>query len=214
MANVTEPSELLAATTLAAYRDAFQADIETGRAQRFTIPYHFIPAYVIPMLYMSIPHVRRPWLYRARWLVLILVVSFNLDMMRSTSSTNVALAYATGLWACWSIMHNLAMLVWSRPQFEAERVARRRRSREMRKQETQIGEVTHSGSRAQDQGTAPGADTEQFEYYWQAFPADGTFLERLEWAFDLYSSFRGAGPFTSFSSFRLVSGNHPMAPIH
>ncbi|KAL2756259.1 hypothetical protein ACRALDRAFT_1076463 [Sodiomyces alcalophilus JCM 7366] len=189
MANDTEPPEHLAAATLAAYRDAFQAGIEAGRAQRFTIPYHFIPAYVIPILYLSIPHVRRPWLYRGRWLVIVLVVSFNVNMILSTSSTNVAVAYATGLWGYWSIMHSLAMLVWSRPQFEAERVARRRRET----QEPQTADTAHSDSRFRGQGLAPGSDTKQFEYYWQAFPADGTFPERLEWAFDLYSSFRGAG---------------------
>ncbi|ROT36910.1 hypothetical protein SODALDRAFT_361742 [Sodiomyces alkalinus F11] len=189
MANGMEPPELLAVATLTAYRDAFKAGIDAGRAHRFTIPYHFIPGYVIPILYMSIPHVRRPWLYRCRWLVVILVVGFNANLVRNTSSTNVALAYAAGLWGYWSIMHNLTMLVWSRPQSEAERVARRRRE----KQEPQPTGTTHSGSRSRDQATAPGSDTKQFEYYWQAFPVDGTFLERLEWAFDLYSTFRGAG---------------------
>ncbi|KAM0332604.1 hypothetical protein ACHAQA_002888 [Verticillium albo-atrum] len=191
-----EPPEAHAAALLARYRDAFRADVAAGRAQPLNIPYHFVPAFVLPILYMSIPHARRPWLYAARWLILAAVAAFNLDMVRTTSSTNVAISYATGLWGFWSIMHNLTLLVWMRPQFEAERVRRRERRSKQPSGEKHIIQTNghgHHDKHTTDRQIAPGADVEMYEYTWQAYPADAPYLERLYWSFELYATFRGAG---------------------
>lgn len=40
--------------------------------------------------------------------------------------------------------------------------------------------------------TVPYAEQE-FEYYWQSYPEDGPFLTRLDWAFDIVSTFRMTG---------------------
>jgi hypothetical protein len=36
---------------------------------------------------------------------------------------------------------------------------------------------------------------DEFEYYWEAYPEDGSFMERLGWVVSLYLSFRGVGRF-------------------
>ncbi|KAM0282481.1 hypothetical protein ACHAQH_002995 [Verticillium albo-atrum] len=190
----TKP-EALAAALLAQYRAAFKAEVAAGRANPLNIPYHFIPAFVLPILYMAVPHTKRPWLYAARWFVLAVIVAFNLDMVRNTSSTNIAISYATGLWAFWSIMHNLTMLVWMRPQFEAERV-RRWPKPAIPKSGISNGHAhtpATKQTKASTKKTAPGADVEKYDYTWQAFPASAPYAERLYWSFELFATFRGAG---------------------
>lgn len=38
-------------------------------------------------------------------------------------------------------------------------------------------------------------DLEKYEYYWEPYPDNGTFWERLDWVMDIFNSFRGAGTF-------------------
>ena len=76
----------------------------------------------MPALYLAIPHTDRPWLYRARLAVVAFVVFSNFRLMQSTSGANPAIAYVTGLFGYWGIMNCLAMLVWTRPQFDAARI--------------------------------------------------------------------------------------------
>jgi len=101
------------------------------------------------------------------------------------------------------------LLIWMRPQFEAERVERRRRRRSPRGGETNgsAHERNNSALRSETeqlQGAAPDEDVaryiKDYEYYWQAFPADEPFLTRLGWATDLVLSFRGTGMYLSIGS--------------
>lgn len=41
---------------------------------------------------------------------------------------------------------------------------------------------------------------DDWEYYWEPYPEDGTFMTRLGWVVSLYLSFRGVGMF-DFSLF-------------
>lgn len=109
-------------------RAEFKAAVALGTAKPFVIPWCLLGTFILPTLYLAFPHTQRPWLYRARFLVVAAVVALNLDMMRDTSSTNMALAYGVGLVASWGIVWSLTILVWMRPQFEAERVERRPKS--------------------------------------------------------------------------------------
>jgi len=207
----------LAALRRAELRTAFKAAVTAGEARPFLVPWSLIPTLVLPALYLSIPHTRRPWLYQARYLVAAAVVGLNLEMLWSTSSTNMATAYATGLCAAWGISWTLTVLVWMRPQFEAERVARRRRVPALDADGPGHKAADHAsgGSNGHISSVAP-ADSEPkrrvqvqnavapdasvarsledgFEYYWQAFPADAPWLTRLDWAFDLSWAWRGSG---------------------
>ncbi|KLU87766.1 hypothetical protein MAPG_06759 [Magnaporthiopsis poae ATCC 64411] len=83
--------------------------------------------FALPILYIALPHTTRPWLYRARLVVAAAVAVHNVVMARRSVATNVAVAYAIGLFASWSTIWAFAALVFLRPQFDAERVERRPR---------------------------------------------------------------------------------------
>lgn len=44
-----------------------------------------------------------------------------------------------------------------------------------------------------DEDIAESLFNNDMEYYWQAFPEDARFRERLSWAYDYYTSWRGSG---------------------
>ncbi len=178
-------------------RSAFEAAVARGEARPLVVPWCLVGAFVLPALYLAVPHTKRPWLYRARFLVVAAVAGLGLDMMRNTSSTNMACAYATGLIAAWGTVWALTLLVWTRPQFDAERVQRR-----LVKPKTPAAAAAWNGNgnnghavgelKAPDESVARGL-AQGYEYYWQAFPADAPFLARLDWAVDLCLAFRGPG---------------------
>ncbi|KAH8675687.1 membrane bound O-acyl transferase family-domain-containing protein [Xylariales sp. PMI_506] len=107
-----------------AYRARYFEDVQDGNATPFIFHLTILGLYVIPTLYLAIPHKKRPWLYRARWLVLALTTTFHIWMMRNIRSSNFAFAYGSGLMASWGIVSNFTLLVWTRPQWDAKRVER------------------------------------------------------------------------------------------
>lgn len=124
----------------------------------------------------------------------------------------MAAAYAVGLFQSWGIVWSATILIWMAPQFEAERVEKRRRVAP-----TQPNGASHTGNghmltptangslkvtvprkdKNPQACTAPDEDVAnnlaEYEYYWQAYPADAPFLVRLDWAIDLVFAFRGSG---------------------
>ncbi|KAI1498264.1 membrane bound O-acyl transferase family-domain-containing protein [Biscogniauxia marginata] len=109
------------------YRDKFWADVEAGVTKPFVLPLYLVGIFFLPTLYLTIPHKDRPWLYRARWLLLAFVVVFHFHMARDVSSMNFAFAYGVGLLAAWGTIWNFTLLVWTRPQWDAKRVDIRRK---------------------------------------------------------------------------------------
>ncbi|KAF7515263.1 hypothetical protein G7054_g14665 [Neopestalotiopsis clavispora] len=106
------------------YRSQFRDDVAAGRKIPFLFHLCLWSIFIFPVLYLSIPHRRRPWLYRARWLVLAACAAVNFWMVRNFSSANFAFAYGTGLIVAWGTIWNLTVLVWTRPQWDARRVER------------------------------------------------------------------------------------------
>ncbi|KAK6079087.1 hypothetical protein SCUP515_04120 [Seiridium cupressi] len=106
------------------YRAQYREDVAAGNKIPFLFHLCFWGIFIIPILYLSIPHKRRPWLYHARWLVLALCTSINVWMVRSIVSANFAFAYGTGICAAWGTIWNLTLFVWTRPQWDAKRVQR------------------------------------------------------------------------------------------
>lgn len=187
-------------------KSQFRADVASGTARPLVLPFDALGSFLIPLIYLSIPHTRRPWLYRSRFLVLALMFGLNLNMMMRAASTNMAVAYATGLAATWGLLWGMTVLVWTRPQFDAARVERRR-TKHRRENGSVHGEVMSGGvkkdigdlimEKAPDE-TVAAALMDGHEYYWQAYPADEGFLTRLDWAYDYVTGFRGAG--TSYTN--------------
>ncbi len=152
----------------------------------------------------------------------------------------------------WSTLWGFTILVWMRPQFEAARVEKRRRTQKDDKRgvaasayPNQAREAGQNGSAVvrrrkgsespsseaeleghdnrNRNGTASGASQrknaekpseaeqeapdesiaaviQEYEYYWQSYPSEGSFPERLDWAFDLVTAFRGSGVYESLSN--------------
>lgn len=111
------------------YRLHFKHEVAAGAVKPLILPYAIIATFVLPVVYFSIPHVQRPWLYRARWLLMAFIVAFNLYETWTSSSGNIVMGYVVGLMQSWGILWSATLLVWMRPQFEAERVEKRRRRR-------------------------------------------------------------------------------------
>ncbi|CAJ2501649.1 Uu.00g045020.m01.CDS01 [Anthostomella pinea] len=261
----------LATTYRDLYRAKFRADVQADISTPFLVPLHFLGVWIVPTLYLAIPHKNRPWLYRARWLVLAFIVAFHAHMLRDVASLNFASAYGTGLLAVWATLWNFTLLIWTRPQWDAKRVDVRRKKgyqrnasqppeanghapgtrleEQPRTAETSARETNgHAGSATKgdavqelrqrqakyESGTAsspkgaagvpeeskgvsdaiafvlerednassdqePALDIDkmaaeqEYEYYWQEYPADAPFRTRLDWSFDIVSTMRMTG---------------------
>ncbi|KAI0013508.1 hypothetical protein F4779DRAFT_399214 [Xylariaceae sp. FL0662B] len=267
------------------YRAKFREELSAGTKKPFLLPYYVLGGWLIPTLYLAIPHKNRPWLYRARWLVLVVVVLFNLNLIRNHSSLNFAAAYCAGLLPAFSTLWTFALLVWTKPQWDAKRVEVRRKRKkdtettisssdtqekghtsrttgnegqssldgaspasngngskedfEERPNLTQSSGIevigtaidggSHGGVRDRRVHEKPASPTtysrvlqekmaslmqrgnnepldpqlavdlrklaaeQEFEYYWQEYPADASIWTRLDWAFDIVTTFRLTG---------------------
>ncbi|KAJ4394592.1 hypothetical protein N0V93_003811 [Gnomoniopsis smithogilvyi] len=110
------------------YRLRFAHELAAGTLRPLVIPYSLLGTFILPILYFCIPHINRPWLFRARYLLMAFIVGFNLSETFATSSANFAVAYAVGLMQAWGILWTGTLLIWMSPQFEAERVEKRKKS--------------------------------------------------------------------------------------
>ncbi|KAL2154797.1 hypothetical protein VTH82DRAFT_3473 [Thermothelomyces myriococcoides] len=170
------------------HRAAFKAALEAGEVKPLVIPWSFVGSFFLPLLYLSIPHVNRPWLYHMRWLVAAAVIYLNVRLLQTTSAINEALGYATGLLASWGTINALKLLIFTRPQWDAARVERRPRSSGASSKEAM---EKHKIVVPPDESV--GASLAHSEYFWQPFPATGSWLVRLSWTADLITASRGAG---------------------
>lgn len=203
------------------YRDAFVRAVAEQRTRPLILPFGLLGSFVLTPLWLAVPHTKRPWLYRTRWLVAGLVVSLNLDLIYSVSSYNVACAYGAGLMGFWGILSNLHLLVWSRPQFDAARAVllptggNRGNRGDMIRGSSKLNGEGPQGNGLRQRRTDPVAvsgshihatsktsrdddDNSQHlepDYVWQTFPEHGSFLQRLNWSMDLVTNFRCIGAF-------------------
>lgn len=108
------------------YRLHFTHELAAGALRPMVIPYALLGTVFLPVLYFSVPHARRPWLYRARLPLLLLILALNVHEALTTSSANFAVGYGIGLMQGWGVLWAATLLVWTSPQLEAERVERRK----------------------------------------------------------------------------------------
>ncbi|PNY25819.1 Uncharacterized protein TCAP_04241 [Tolypocladium capitatum] len=194
-----------------AYRAAFTQALADGRSKPLLIPQSLLGAFIVPMLWLTIPHTQRPLLYQTRWLVMAFVVLFNANLALHSSSTNMACSYAAGLIAAWGTISSMNLVIWKPTQFEAARAIKVQRAPE----HGAAGGTTGQGAgcsnrnglrRRKSEGTAaePTVDghPEDCEevFVWQPFPAEAPFSERFGWVLDLTCSFRCSGWNWSISS--------------
>lgn len=186
------------------YRASFAQAVAERQREPLVIPYSIIGPFLVPALWLAIPHTKRPWLYQTRWLVVAYVVYFNANLTLYTSSGNVACAYASGLMAAWGTISTFHLLVWTRPQFDAARAIKvtnnvtKREPNGTAKHENGVANGNGLRHRKGENGTsASRREQNEFEgqdsWVWQPYPADAPLLSRLNWAFDLTTSFRCIG---------------------
>jgi hypothetical protein len=188
------------------YRRHFAHELALGAVKPLLIPQSVLVTFGLPVLYFAIPHRNRPWLFRARYLLMLAIISFNLRESFLTTSPNFAMGYAAGLMQAWGIVWNMTLLVFMKPQFDAERVEKRLPgpTADGHSQANGIPEAqakAHAHAQAQAQARAVDAADEDvasslrqgYEYYWQSYPEQASWLTRLDWSFDLVTSFRGTG---------------------
>ncbi|KAL1844276.1 hypothetical protein VTJ49DRAFT_2333 [Mycothermus thermophilus] len=194
---------------------AFFEAAARGDVRPLVIPWSFVGSFFLPLLYLSFPHTNRPWLYRLRWAVAATIVYFHVRMLQTTTASDEAVAYTTGLAAVWGTIWSLRLLVFTRPQWDAARIVCRLRRRE--KEGRRVNGVKKQEEKTQEDGiladmTVPdesvaAALAQGYEYVWQSYPADAPFFTRLGWSADLLTSFRGAG-----WNYAIPSIPHPPPP--
>ena len=109
------------------YQNALSKRIEEGSLRPLVLPYHLY-GFLILVVYLCIPHKSHPLVYALRWPVLVIICSFQWKTIRETSSWNAAMSYAGGLISAFGIVWSFTWLVLYRPQWDALRVERRRKS--------------------------------------------------------------------------------------
>jgi hypothetical protein len=106
-----------------AYRAAFALRVADGTLRPLVLPY-FSYGFILLGIYLCIPHTKSPWLYAARWPVLVVIVAFQWKIMWEVTSMSMAMGFACGLFSAWGIAWSFTWLVWNKPQFDAKRVQR------------------------------------------------------------------------------------------
>lgn len=220
------------------YHRHFAHELALGTVKPLVIPQSVLVTFALPILYFTIPHRNRPWLFSARYLLMLCILLYNAREALVTTSPNFAVGYAVGLMQAWGIIWNMTLLIFMRPQFDAERVEKRSASpaaskghagangladgrarasgadenmlsmqngnghvvagvngnskapAQAQKSTLQIGHT--EGVDAPDEDMARSLAQGQ-EYYWQSYPEQASWLTRLDWSFDLVTSFRGTG---------------------
>ncbi|CZR51304.1 uncharacterized protein PAC_01179 [Phialocephala subalpina] len=104
-----------------AYHSAFSARVADGSLRPLVIPYHLY-GYLLLIIYLCIPHWRRPWVYAARWPVLGIIGWWQWKTLWEATSMSMATGFAAGLTAVWGIVWAVTWLVLNDPQNEAKRV--------------------------------------------------------------------------------------------
>ncbi|TVY82638.1 hypothetical protein LSUE1_G002834 [Lachnellula suecica] len=198
----------------AVYQREFYKRVAEGSLRPIVLPYHLYGLFLL-VVYLLIPHTKRPWLYKARWLVLGVITAFQWKTLGEVSSASLATSFAAGLVSAWGVVESAMWLVFYRPQFDSKRVQPRVKSgggvgnneednspHNADHASCQLGERPangHANGKAQEgshsvvreHGSAVDDGTSSMEYYWQPYPK--TLGERIPWILDHTINFRGPG---------------------
>ncbi|KAH8815468.1 hypothetical protein F5884DRAFT_179918 [Xylogone sp. PMI_703] len=206
-AHVPTPNELFST-----YRTLYDELEASNQLIPFILPYHLFPCLLLS-IYLCIPHKNRPYLYAARWGLLLFTILFNTHTILRVTSINPGFGFISGLICVWQVFWSFKWLILNRPQWDAKRVERRKRrdgedgsrygktkgttesagngADSLRKRGPHIKDTAEKKS---NEPLVEGAETREmdnFEYYWQEHPEK--LSERIGWTFDLLMNFRGPG---------------------
>lgn len=131
---------------LGAYQSIFYSRVASGEVKPLVLP-HLLYGIIPVTIYLCIDHRDRPWLYKARWVVLAGVLWWQFKMLTETGSRSPANGFAAGLVAAWGMVWATTWLVWERPQWDGKRVRRRKRTRGRSIREVQNGNITKDESK-------------------------------------------------------------------
>ena len=176
--------------------------IASGEYQPFLYPWGLIGPLVV-IIYLLIPHEKRPWLKRCRYLAFAWITTFAIYTMAYTRARELASALLLGLLCAWIVIWFGAILVCNDAQTDFMRIERTsgvfgsdtrlRRERagmngtaELREQDTR------EDAEADLVNGHAGPRDRHGEFAWQPYPLT-PFIERLDWVLDLLCSFRGVG---------------------
>jgi hypothetical protein len=105
----------------AVYRREFYKHVVEGSLRPIVFPYHLYGLFLL-IAYLCIPHTKRPYLYKARWLVLAVITAFQWKTLWETGSASITTSFAAGLVSAWVFVWSVTWLVFYKPQFDSQRV--------------------------------------------------------------------------------------------
>lgn len=183
------------------YYAQYDKGILAGDFEPFVYPFGSYGAFLV-ILYLLVPHRRRPWLRRLRVLAFAWMVAFAAYTIRYTRAKAMAPAMGLGLISAWSVIWALTTLVVHDAQTDFQRIERTEgvfRSQPLKKNEGHRTNLPNgsTGKKQNDPNIPNGSGTlgpteRHGESAWQAFPAS-PFVERLDWVLDVFCNFRGVG---------------------
>lgn len=199
------------------YHEQYEKDIQAGKYQPVLYPWDTLGALIV-VIYMLIPHRNRPWLRKARFIVFAVNLVHTIYLIRHVRAKGVASTLGIGLFASWSTIYILAVIVCNDPQRDFMRIERTEgvfgSAKTPPANGTQNG--TKDSNSHEHNGTprnlsepkeSLGPTQRHGAFAWQPYPST-PFIERLDWVLDLFANFRGAG-----WNWRTISTPPPPKPI-
>ena len=177
------------------YYQQYDAQIASGEFDPFIYPYGAYGAFLV-IIYLCVPHQRRPWLKKCRFLVWGMLLAFATYSIRYQRARGMAPALGLGLVHAWSVVYIASLLICNDAQTEFQRVERTEGAVGS-DQSSQKEKHKGSGDTAESNGhisqrSRAGPRDRHGEFAWQPYPLS-PFIERLDWVCDLFCNFRGAG---------------------
>lgn len=155
--------------------------------------------------YLLVPHVKRPMLYGARWMVLAIIVWLEYENVYGLRSIVGGKGHGGGLASGIVMLWAGTWLIWERPQWDAKRVWRRTKvgnveskvariccAESITDETTVSSTIRYRSTKDFDELVDSSIHTHAVEYYWQSYPTD-SFRDRVLWTADLLLNFRGPG---------------------
>jgi hypothetical protein len=191
------------------YYAQYDESIASAEFQPLVFPWAGLGAVVV-IIYLLIPHQKRPWLEKARYAVFAFNVAHVVYSIRNVRAKNMASSLGLGLILAWSVIWTLAILVCHDPQTDFQRIERTEGlfGRGGAKDEAERNggtEKTADGIKRSietlqtDNANSSVTTTEHLgpskrhgEFAWQPYPLT-PFVERVDWVLDVFGNFRGAG---------------------